>query len=255
MLKRNDGFTLIEMLISITLSVVISLASFALIEAVMRRSGEISSRVETTQRARVVMDDLTRALRSQVCVQRSDGSPTMTSPRSVYVGTAGSVTFFADTADESLTVTNTTMPVPTLRTVTLTGTKLTEAIVSGTTDTSKPGVDQVSFAAGPTRNRTMLTDVDLLTDKLGVDIPMFRYYTYDMTKVPPTPTLEVVPGAGLTQAQAASIARVAISFRVFPAGQTQKPGGPIPRGSAALQGDIFVRTTDPNLLTPKPICL
>jgi prepilin-type N-terminal cleavage/methylation domain-containing protein len=255
MLKRNDGFTLVEMLVAMVIALVISLASFSLIEVVMRRSGEISSRVETTQRARGVMDDVTRALRSQVCVLRSDGSPAMTSPRSVYAGTASSVSFFADTADESLTETNTTMPVPMLRTLTLTGTTLTETTRPGVNDKSKPGVDAVSFAAGPDRNRRLLSDVDLLPDKFDVDIPMFRYYAFDLTKKPPTPTLAVDPGSGLTPAQAASIARISISFRVLPAGQIAKPGAPIPRGSAGLQGDIFVRTADPNLPIPKPTCL
>ncbi len=136
---EERGMTLVELLAGISIAVIVSLAAFSLIEAVMKRSGEVSSRVETTQRARQAMDNVTRDLRSQVCVMRSDGSPAMTSARSVYTARPTSITFFGDTADESWKTGTTSMPIPTLRTIGLAGNTIAETVSAGTNDASAPG--------------------------------------------------------------------------------------------------------------------
>jgi prepilin-type N-terminal cleavage/methylation domain-containing protein len=248
-LRSDRGMTLIELLVAMSIAMIISLAAFALIETVMTRSGEVSARVETTQRARVAMDDMTRELRSQVCVLRAD--PTlMTSARSVDAATASSVTFFAETGDESYTATNTSMPIATLRTLTLTGTTLTETIRPGVNDTANVGRGAITFVDASTeRRRNLLTDVVLAKDPLGVDVPLFRYYAFD-TSSSPQPTVLLDPGAGsLTEAQLQSVAKISISYRVRPAGKTTT------RGSIVLQNDITVRSADPNSSTPKPSCI
>ena len=71
---EERGFTLIEMLTAMSIGVIVSFAIFSLVEVTMRRSADISNRVDTTQRARTAMDQITRQLRSQVCTQRGDGS-------------------------------------------------------------------------------------------------------------------------------------------------------------------------------------
>jgi type II secretory pathway pseudopilin PulG len=246
-LRDERGMTLTELLTAMAIAMIVSLAAFALIETVMKRSGEISARVETTQRARGAMDDITRELRSQVCVLRSDPA-LMTSARSVYAATASSVTFFADTADESYLDASTPMPIPTLRTLTLTGTTITETIRPGQNDTVNVGLGAVTFAdASEERTRNLLTDVVLTTDASGT-VPLFRYYAFD--PVGKQPTLELKPGAGsLTEADLQAVARISISYRVLPAGKTTT------RGSTVLQDDITVRSADPNSSTPKPTCI
>ena len=52
-LRDERGMTLPEVLVSVTIAMIISLATFALIETVMRRAGDISARVDSTQRGRV----------------------------------------------------------------------------------------------------------------------------------------------------------------------------------------------------------
>jgi type II secretory pathway pseudopilin PulG len=256
MLRREDGFTVAEMVTAMAIAVIISLAAFALIETVMTRSAEVSGRVDATQRGRGAMDEMTRELRSQVCVIRSDPS-WMTSARSIYSATATQIVFFADTADESYKTATDTMPVPTLRTLTFTpaaGAKgtIVETIRPGVRDTSKPGVDGVSFAVATNdRNRTLLTNIEQVVDPAdGKLSPVFRYYAYDTTKVPPTPTKELLPGAGsLDTAAVSSIAKITVNYRVRAAGKvTQRP-------SITLKGEIFVRTVDPNTSNPKPTCL
>ena len=80
----------------------------------MRRTGEIGARVDTTQRARVAMDSMTRQLRSQVCVPRDRSGDDR--ERSIFAGTPTSVTFFSRPRDESITPAPTPRP-PTLRSV------------------------------------------------------------------------------------------------------------------------------------------
>jgi prepilin-type N-terminal cleavage/methylation domain-containing protein len=256
-LKRQDGFTITEMLMAMLIAVIVSLAAFSLIEVVMKRSGETAARVETTQRARGALDTITRELRSQVCVIRSDPS-VMTSARSIFSATATSVVFFADTADESFKSATDTIPVPTLRTLTFTaGTKatgtITETIRPGVEDASVPGVDAVRFSSSTGEaTRTLLTNIEQFPDPLDGTklVPVFRYFTYDLTKSPPTPTKELLPGSGaLSTADVASIAKITITYRVRGAGKvTQTPSTP-------LIGEVFTRTVDPNTTTPKPTCL
>src|SRR4051794_2955633 len=107
--RREEGFTLTEVLAAMAVAMIVSLAAFSLVEVVMKRVGETAARVETTQRARTALDDLTRELRSQVCVTRSD--PTlMTSARSIYSATATQIVFFADLSDESFKKATDTIP-------------------------------------------------------------------------------------------------------------------------------------------------
>jgi type II secretory pathway pseudopilin PulG len=100
-LAREDGMTLPELLVTLTIAMVISLATFSLVEVTMRRSGEVSARVDAVQRGRFAMDEMTRQLRSQVCLQNASVA-TMVKPRSVEAATADSVVFYADTRDTSV---------------------------------------------------------------------------------------------------------------------------------------------------------
>ena len=54
----------------------------------MGRSGEVAARVDAVQRGRSAMDEMTRQLRSQVCLQNA-GIAAMVQPRSIEVGHRG----------------------------------------------------------------------------------------------------------------------------------------------------------------------
>jgi prepilin-type N-terminal cleavage/methylation domain-containing protein len=249
------GFTIPELLITLLIASAITMAAFGLVDTVMHRTGETAARVESVQSARGAMDDMTRELRSQVCVTRSDPS-LMTTPRSVYAATATSITFFADTADESWRTGVTTMPVSTLRTLAYDGgSKLTETIVPGINDTVNVGAVTFGYsgAATATKNRVLLTQIKPQTTKVGSTVtvtPIFRYYAFDTTKSPPTPTLPLDPGTGsLNETQLQSIAKISLNFQVNPP-NLKVTGG----GWTVLQDDVFVRTADPNTAAPKPTC-
>jgi Tfp pilus assembly protein PilW len=254
---RTDerGMTLTEALAAISIAMIISLAAFSLVEAVMKRTGETSSRVETTQRARQAMDNITRDLRSQVCVLRTDGTA-MTTARSVYTGGPNSITFFGDTADESWRSGVTTMPVPTLRTIALTGGSVDpySKLLLGATinETIRPGTlagEGVTFASATGQTtRTELSEAMPVKDAAGNDLPIFTYWAYD-DATPPATTVQLGPnGATLTDAEAAQVARISINFRVLPAGKNTV------RGSTVIQDEITVRTVDPGSANPRPTC-
>jgi type II secretory pathway component PulJ len=257
LIRDERGFTVPELLITLLISMAVALAAFELVEVVMHRVGESTARVDSVQRARGAMDDMTRELRSQVCVTRSD--PTlMTTPRSVYAASSKSITFFADTADESYLNSSTVMPVPTLRTLSYDGTsKLTETITPGVNDLANVGAVSFNLAASTskTKSRTLLATAQQITQKVGATTtvtPIFRYYQFDNSQSPPTPTLLMDPdasGGWLTLQQLQSIAKISIVFQVNPP-NLKVTGG----GWAVLQDDVFVRTADPNTTTPKPTC-
>jgi prepilin-type N-terminal cleavage/methylation domain-containing protein len=256
-LRRDEGFTLMEMIVAMAIAMIVSLAAFGLVETVMKRTGEVSARVEATQRARGAMDDMTRELRSQVCVIRSDPS-LMSDARTVYSASATQIVFFGDLSDESFKTASDTIPIPTLRTLTFTpgagatGT-ITETIRPGVKDTTVTTVDAISYSTATNdKKRTLLTNVEQLPDPLDGSkvLPVFRYWTYDTAKSPTTATKELLPGGGsLSAADLASLAKITVSYRVRAVGKLTQ------RISTPLVGEIFLRTVDPNIANPQPICL
>jgi prepilin-type N-terminal cleavage/methylation domain-containing protein len=61
------GFTLVEMLVAMSIGVVILLAAFTLLDRSFTTSAQIADRQEGLQRGRQAMELITRQLRSQVC--------------------------------------------------------------------------------------------------------------------------------------------------------------------------------------------
>ena len=67
-LTDERGMTLPEVMVTMVIALIMSLATFALVDVTMRQTKEISDRVDGVQRGRVAMDLMTRQLRSQVCL-------------------------------------------------------------------------------------------------------------------------------------------------------------------------------------------
>jgi prepilin-type N-terminal cleavage/methylation domain-containing protein len=248
-LRAQEGMTLVEVLVALTITLIVSLATFALIGVVMTRAGEIGSRVDTTQRGRQAMDFITRQLRSQVCVQRTGE---LTDDRAVYAATPLSVTFFSDLGDESIRTGN-TIKAPDLRSLSLESGKLLERIWAGTAVGT--GITQtVTYTGYPASGATTRQILDSVgnietTGSSGTGTPLvFRYYKYD-TATPPQPSVEMDASAGLTIAQLQQVARITVSFRAIPS-----RGKATDRAATVLTANIYVRSADPNSKTPRPVC-
>ncbi len=251
-LRSEAGMTLPELLTAMATAMIVSLAAFSLIDVVMKRSGEVGARVETTASARTAMDQITRQLRSQVCAKRK----TMGQARSIDVAGPTTLTVFADFSNENFG--GGTMPAPALRTLRWANNLFTETTVKGTRDTTD---NSVSYAGAGT-SRQFLTNV-VATRFHGGDKSkpiFFRYYRFPK----PAPGQEELPGnaeaqpteelpenggyQNLTEAELLTVAKIEVDFQVLP-----RTGNKT--AATTLKNEIYVRTADPNAQTPKPTCL
>lgn len=66
-LRAEDGFTLLELLAAMVIGMVVLFGAFSVIDGAFRVNADVSGRSEATERGRAAMDEITRALRSQVC--------------------------------------------------------------------------------------------------------------------------------------------------------------------------------------------
>ena len=238
-LRAEDGMSLPELLVAISMALIVSLATFSLIDFTMRRSADIQGRVDATQRGRIAMDTITRQLRSEVC--QPSGTPPIVQ-RAGYVTDDNNVSFFVDLTDGS----DTTKPVD-LHTIAYDATKnqIVERDYTGTLSPT-PGVDP-TYNAAPYRTRTLLTDV------VPVDnTPIFRYYGFGAT----TPFATPVAASNL-----GLISGIQIAFKTLPTNTAavwrrdtaaQRTAGF--RNSVVYQDLVTVREVDPNAATPMPRC-
>jgi prepilin-type N-terminal cleavage/methylation domain-containing protein len=242
MLSREDGFTLPELLVTLAIAMIVTLATFSLVEVVMRRSGEINARVETTQLARTGMDQITRQLRSQVCAWRNDVSPTWANARSIESAGPTSVVFFTDLSDESGTAG------AERHELTVEGNAIVEKVTPGLR--GNPDTAKVTYTYGgvSTITRPVLTDVTLLENPAAPGTTaLFRYFRFNGAN-PPQPVTEIAPGRALTADEVQQIAKISVTYRVWPQNGSDA-------GATTMQNDVYVRTADPNAPTPKPTCL
>ena len=65
--RREDGFTLVELLVAMTIGTVVLLAAFSLVEMAVNAQADTENRIDATQRGRQAMEQMTRGLRSQIC--------------------------------------------------------------------------------------------------------------------------------------------------------------------------------------------
>ncbi|MDA0181428.1 prepilin-type N-terminal cleavage/methylation domain-containing protein [Solirubrobacter phytolaccae] len=251
-LRSERGFTLPELLVTMAIAMIVSLATFTLIEVVMKRSGEVGVRVETTATARTAMDQITRQLRSQVCVKTNTSSDA----RSLVAASPTSLSVYTDFTNEALV--NGALPAPDRRQIAWAGNVFTESLTKGTRNKTTNVVDYGS--AAPSVVRPFLQNV-AATEFAGGDKTkpiFFRYYKFPepvngASTVPPntTASVEIAANANraLTEAELLSVARISVSFTVLP-----RKGGPA-TAATTLKNDVYVRTADPNAQIPKPTCL
>lgn len=228
MLRRQDGFTLPEMLVAMVVGLIVSLASFSLVEFVMKRSGDVAARVDISQRGRTAMDQITRQLRGEVCLS--------TSVHPIVAGSGDSVEFYVDFGDQS----DPNVP-PERHLLTFDSTKqtITETVYAGTSNNASPPVFTYDTTK-PQRVRTLLTNVTRYKST-----PIFQYYGFNGAN-PPRPELSL--GATLTPATIDDVARIDVTFEALKAGKTASTD------SIVLQDEVFARQSDPNSIPPDPAC-
>jgi hypothetical protein len=220
-LRRQDGFTLPEMLSALIVGMIVVIVAMGLLDFTIRRSGEIAGRVEASQKGRAAMDTMTQHLRSQVCL-------TSTTPP-IATGDANSVSFYADLTDGS------TGEPPERHIVTYDPGKrlLVEEDYEGTR-----AVNTVSYSATWDRKRQLAHNV--VPETAGG--PIFKYYAFDNTVTPPRPT--VLLPTPLSPTDRARTVRMEIAFRVLPV--SARKDALTARGDVVFRDDVYVRAADPD---------
>ena len=212
--REAHGFTMVEMLAVMLISGIVLTGVANLMQMVMRQTTGIVSRTDASQRGRLVMDQITRELRSQVCLDLGHPSarPALES------ASANSITFFTDLSD------GTRPPVKRQLVYDTANTRIVEYEYGATTGL---GVTPSAFSTTPTRTRVLLQNVTP-TDSAGLF--SFKKYTgsgrYDTATAPVTPPL--------TAADLAAVANITIAMDV-------RPGN-------AKDASVFTRLSDSVLI-------
>jgi prepilin-type N-terminal cleavage/methylation domain-containing protein len=228
---RQDGYTLIELMIGLSIGLVITFASFTIMERASTVSNEITDRQDAIQRGRQAMELMTRQLRSQVCLGES--------AEPISYGDGSKITFYADLSDGSQNVTRRSL-VFTAASGSTPG-KVTENVHVGTGT-----YPELTFNATPTTSRVMLNRVQQVMVGATAQ-PVFRYYAF----FPGSPTGDLQElTTPLSATDASRTVMVRIAFVVLP--ERKKPRD---LDSTTLQDDVYVRLADPTRPLEGPRCL
>jgi prepilin-type N-terminal cleavage/methylation domain-containing protein len=227
-LRREDGFTIVELLAGMAIGLVVIAAAFALLEASVRTTVRTQQRVELVQRGRAAMDLITRQLRSQVCLGKV---------ASLVEARADSVTFYADLTDGA------SGKPPQRRTITYADGKIAQKVEEGT---GMPPSTQWVTAPVTT---TLLADVGpdpALAAAADGTRPIFRYYAFSRDPVPQMIGPLATP---IAASVLPSIVKISVSYGVR---RTDAPSTEVP--TTVMQDDVYIRSADPNLPSPSPLC-
>jgi prepilin-type N-terminal cleavage/methylation domain-containing protein len=230
-LRGESGFTLVELLVAITIGSVVMLATFSMLDSSVILTGKTHARVDATQRGRLAMETITTQLRSQAC-------PNATT--SAIVGAGGTAPASDQYSVDIWVFTKTGAFVP------------ERHVIAWNTNTNSIVESDYNQAGTLLRQRTILTKVR--PPQTPNNAPVFSYFAY-----PPgggtTPTSGPLQ-VPLSSANAASVALVKVAFTAQPDVTSSAAKTPPPTESQTFTDQVFVRTADPNAAagTQGPAC-
>lgn len=238
--RRQDGFTLVELLVTMLLGTLVLGGLLELVTTSERASKRVSDRVEATQRGRTAMEQVTQELRAMVCLPTpASGADT---PPPIVEADATHVKWYSN-LDASATVDENgdgdTAYDPEQRQLRIVGSA--PATVSLVED-RWTGALPVTAGSPATSTRTVIDVLDPSTDA-GVDVPYLSYSglaTDGVTYVTLMPA-EIAASPG-------RVVRVDVAFRALPtrAGTTatgRRPG-------VDLRTSIYARQVNRNANPP-----
>lgn len=218
-LRDQRGFTVVELVAVMLIGGIVLAGVASLMQVVMRQSTGIVARTDASQRGRLVMDRMTRQLRSQVCLDLGYASarPALESAD----GTT--ITFFTDMSD------GTRPPIKRQLAYDATNRRILEREFART---SAVGAVPTSFSNTAFRETVLLDNVTASAP--SGELFSFRKYTTSSADPNATDTAPVSGATALSFADLAAVARITISMDVRPAN--------------AKNGDVFTRLEDSVLI-------
>lgn len=197
-MRGERGFTLVELLVGMAVSIVVLFGILALVDVTTRGSARIASRVEANQHARTALQRLLDQLHS-TCVA-PNVLPVVASSNG-YTSNDNTLIFLQQTGSA-------VTPTPDEHVVTLAGGTLTERVYPATGGTAP----NWTFAGAPSSTTQLLTGVGAASvGGSSSTVPLFQYFAYQgaqlSTTALPTP---------LSASDAARTVAVTVSFSVAP---------------------------------------
>lgn len=236
-LRRQEGFTLTELLVAIGAGMVVVLATFALLDGSQSAATRVQDRVQATQNGRVAMELITQRLRAQTCL--GTGVPALADAR------RDRVSFYTEMRDFSAG--GSAAFQPQLRRLTFgTDGRVVEEIFDARTTEVAPGFDFPSYPGTPARRY----EIGRGLHRAGTT-NFLRYFAFAGSD-PATPTLELIPSASgtLNADDRARIVRIVVTYDARP----PRASGPS-RVDSSFENEVYVRTSDPTDPTHSPQCL
>ena len=221
-MRREDGFTLPEVLIASLIGFIVLSGALGLLESTVRLGGGTMSKTEAMQRGRLAMDVVTRQVRSQVCAVA--GTP------AIVEGRDDSITFYADFGDGSRAPDQRTLRLdPTRRRI--------EALVRRGTGTP-PG--PYAFPSTPLRTEPVLENA-----VAPAGTQFLRYFAFN-TAAQPAPNVRLATPLSINDRR--RVARIEVAFSSRPTGATDGDH------AITLTDQVLVRHSDVNSSEPDPFC-
>jgi prepilin-type N-terminal cleavage/methylation domain-containing protein len=220
-LSDARGFTLMELVMAMAIGMIVLLAAFLLIDRAFIGNKTISDREDALQRGRNTLEQVTRQLRSQVCVNN-------TNP--ITSGQDNSMTFYTYMKDP----TSGGSQNPEQHTLSFSGSTLTE------TDYTLTGTNPIAVSSTPYRTAKLTNAAQVVDPNTSQNIPIFQYYKFDPTATSGTGAY-VKLTTPLSSSDQGLVAKITVSFVVRPTGISATD----PR-STTFQDDVYWRSADPD---------
>jgi type II secretory pathway pseudopilin PulG len=222
-LRDEAGFTLAELLVAMTVGILVLFALIGLLDTSTRLSASTVDRVETSARARLAMDLLTRQVRSQLCL--GTDLPALTA------ATPTSMTFYGSIAPEA-------SPLIVQRR-TLTYDPATKRLLQ-TVWTGAGARPNVTFDTAP---QSSVIAEGIIPDGTA---PIFEYYRFQVPAVGAAARPALITTTPLGTDDLAST--VQVGFNLVAVGRR-------PATRVELSSTVYVRTSNPTNPDNSPLCL
>jgi len=201
MSSDERGFTIIEVLVAMSVGMIVMIGVLNIVDAAGSALGRTQSRVDAQARGRNALEQAVGDLRNAVCVQTGGtlANPTLSSP--LVSADRHQVTLYVQALDRTQ-VNSGTFAAPSKLQLAWSGGTLTESIW--------PGSGSPPAFANTAATRTVATGLDERSDR-----PVFSYFAWLGS---PAALTDITPAAGgqLTAAQLPTVTRVDVAFSANP---------------------------------------